>query len=320
MSGLRLPVWIHVADYDQAGDIARTTDALVYGGGPIMDLPELMVRHLRTATTAVKHGRPFLIEGVGIGPFRSRIVKATARALLQSATLIWCRAHWAAQDRILRGMPVTVVADPAFDYLAFCNKRVRRRGRVARVAVDEATDSQPGALRVGINLRPLWSKYADRRVDLRDLETRTVKTIAQALCRARESIGIPLHVVFFPMNADTYGFSDLSVGHALARETGPEIPVQVCEHELLVDEVRLLLSRLDVVVAMRFHAAVFALAAGLPTIGIDYRVGRPGKVADLFRERGLPDRLGHIDTLHADRLADQLCRLAAIQATAHPHR
>ena len=46
-----------------------------------------------------------------------------------------------------------------------------------------------------------------------------------------------------------------------------------------------LLRRLDAAVAMRFHAAVFALTQKVPLIGVDYFTGA-GKVSELLADQG----------------------------------
>jgi polysaccharide pyruvyl transferase WcaK-like protein len=96
--------------------------------------------------------------------------------------------------------------------------------------------------------------------------------------------------------------------------------LRICEHELLVDEVLCLLKRLDLVMAMRLHAAIFSLAADVPTIGIDYRVGRPGKVTELFVERGLARQVRRIDILDADWLAGQLVDSSRVAVAADRQR
>jgi polysaccharide pyruvyl transferase WcaK-like protein len=72
-----------------------------------------------------------------------------------------------------------------------------------------------------------------------------------------------------------------------------------------------LLDGLDLAVAMRFHASVFAFARGLPALGIDYSVGGRGKVGDLYRDRGLENRVERVDRFTAEWMVPRLAALAA---------
>lgn len=310
--GLDLPMRIGVASYESDAErVLKESDALVYGGGPVMDLPELVVQHLRAATTMRALGRPFLVEGVGIGPFRSRIVRGVARALLESASHVSVRGQASRRDPLLRHCQVEVGLDPAFDYL---KTRVRRltkvRERTSR-AIGWSTEADSDAVVIGINLRPLWKKYGGSEAHLRELHGRAIDSMIDGLIDAQRRIGRQVHAVFFPMNADVYGFSDLSVARALSQAAQGRLSLRVCEQELMVDEVLLLLSKVHLVVAMRLHAAIFGLAAGCPTIGIDYRVGRAGKVTELLSEHGLRNRVTRIDLLTPIWLGEQVAAAAA---------
>ncbi len=65
-----------------------------------------------------------------------------------------------------------------------------------------------------------------------------------------------------------------------------------------------LLGRCDAVLAMRYHAALFAMRAGVPTVGLSY----DPKVGALFADWGLPDRCLELSEAAADpqRIVDLL--------------
>jgi len=62
-----------------------------------------------------------------------------------------------------------------------------------------------------------------------------------------------------------------------------------------IDALLYLLRNLDMVLAMRFHACIFAMSQGRPTIGIDYDIGAGGKVLQLFRDRELVEDVRRLD-------------------------
>jgi polysaccharide pyruvyl transferase WcaK-like protein len=108
------------------------------------------------------------------------------------------------------------------------------------------------------------------------------------------------------MNSDQYGFSDLGLAYRLQKLLPAGFPLAVWETEPDVDAVTGFLGRMDAVVAMRFHAGIFALAAGVPTIGIDYSHGRPGKVSELFAGLNLGQSVCRVDGFTADWLVERL--------------
>jgi len=112
--------------------------------------------------------------------------------------------------------------------------------------------------------------------------------------------------VFYPMNAIQFGLSDLRSAYRLARCLGDDVDLRVWEGDASLDGVVALLRRLDVVVSMRFHATIFALAQELPVIGIDYRIGKRDKVASLLGDFGRDEDCTRIDQLTADWLCGRL--------------
>ena len=68
---LDTPVEVTVEEYsqDNAARLLQYVDAVVFAGGPLMDLPKQLVKHLYTVSLARRSGKPFMIEGIGAGPF-----------------------------------------------------------------------------------------------------------------------------------------------------------------------------------------------------------------------------------------------------------
>lgn len=311
---LTLPVPLEVVDAASPGlaEDLGPTDLLVHAGGPLMDLPRLLLRHLELAVAARRRGASVVLEGVGIGPFQRRASRALARRLCRTADQIRVRTPSALGDPVLPPGGGEVDRDPAFDYL-------ERRGRGPaldrlpageRKAVEQALGDRPG-LRVGVNLRPLWSRYArDPAADLETVAARFLDQLVDGMERFETTAG-PTCWIYFAMNADRYGFSDLDIGWELAERAGGRARVTVLEHELGVDGMLHLLDGLELAIAMRFHANVFAFARGLPVLGIDYSVGGRGKVGELYRDRGLEDRVERVDRFTTEWMVPRLTALAA---------
>jgi polysaccharide pyruvyl transferase WcaK-like protein len=57
---------------------------------------------------------------------------------------------------------------------------------------------------------------------------------------------------------------------------------------------------------MRLHATIFALSQRIPTLGIDYTQPGPGKVAEMFEDRGQPGSFVSINALRAGYICEWL--------------
>lgn len=257
------------------------------------------------------------LEGVGLGPWRGKLSRRLAGAILRRAGSIRVRDAAAATDPLLRGRAVAVENDPAFDYLAMRREPTRLRTAEQRAINLALPAVDAGTLTIGLNLRPLWRKYFTCSArQARGQYDAFLDQLAQG-CRqiAERHAAVEPAFVFFAMNADHYGFSDLSVAEDLRRRLDPVVSYRVTECELGVDAALTLIRRCHLILAMRYHAVIFSLSQGRPTLGIDYQLGGRGKVARLMTDRGLDDALTSIDTMtpgwfadHADRVAASLDR------------
>lgn len=272
-----------------------------------MDLPELLVEHLETLQISKTERVPFVFEGIGVGPFRLMPSQFIASELLAAASQVSVRSSDAANHPALRGRAVPVEQDPAFDYLATRTKEAFSVPLDERTGMEELFQDTQGKRIVAINLRPLWSKYGGRsQTQVEEVERQVLKTLSEALLRISEEI--PVCAIFFPMNADQYGFSDLTVAAKLGRYVH-DVDYRVWKGEPGIDAVLTFLSRADAVIAMRFHACIFALSRGCPTLGIDYSLDGVGKVGRLMQERGLSDSFMSVATMDPNRLVTHLRRL-----------
>jgi polysaccharide pyruvyl transferase WcaK-like protein len=311
VSCLELPVSVDVIAYepDAISTALGHADLLVHAGGPLMDLPDVLIRHLNAAASATRRALPFVLEGIGYGPFRNRASAAAAHAILELATEVTVRGEDA--GRRLRGLgcDAVVTRDPAFDYLETRRTLTRLKETDAR-GITALLEGSPESVRIGINLRPLWKKYgAGSATRTGDVEKAFLRWTAAELGAASRRSERPLTFVFWPMNADQYGFSDLTVATRLRDLLDHEVTFRIWETEPDVDAVLALLRGLDAAVTMRFHASVFALSQQVPAIGVDYQLDGTGKVGELFTAHPQGEALS-IQDLTPGRLTERLLHIA----------
>jgi polysaccharide pyruvyl transferase WcaK-like protein len=124
--------------------------------------------------------------------------------------------------------------------------------------------------------------------------------------RFANSSARPVSFVFFPMNPIQSGMSDLASAYRLFRLVGHELDFRVWEADPDVDGVLYFLRRVHAAITVRFHASIFALSQGIPTIGVDYFPGVGGKVLELFSDLQREDDARVMDALTAEWVAERL--------------
>ena len=313
---IRTPVKVTVKEYlfSEIDASIDHVDAVVFAGGPFIDLPKQLVRHLYAATLAKLRNMPFIMEGVGPGPFPRLASKVTARRIISLADVIAVRTRDNANAAIIEGMDFSIGRDPAFDYLETRNKAELEIGAEECGQLDRLLQGAEGRPVIGINLRPIYHHYtvgvknADKANYTSMVEDRFEQRMGAALTNfSRNAARKPIYILF-PMNAVQFGLSDLKSAWRLGQHLGDDVDYRVWEADASLDAVVALLRRSDAAITMRFHATIFALSQGVDAIGVDYRIGKRDKVAAVLSDAGKGDQCARIDELTTEWLEGQLAR------------
>jgi len=303
VSGLSIPVTITVEPYeayrvDRALDDA---DALVLAGGPIFDSPRILAKHIASVHSARIRGRPFFVERVGIGTTWRRPSSWLARSILGLAESISVRSSESAHHPLLSGLSPQITRDPAFDYLETHLRELDKR------AVGALTAGAEGAVLIGVNLRPAHDEHAaPGKAAPQALSDDLIESLSTALIKFAAKTHRPVRYIFFPMNAVQHGMSDMSAAFQLHRAVGNRIDLRVWEGNPGLDGVLHLLRKLDLVIAMRLHAAIFSMSQGLPVLGLDYFQGKGGKLTELFYDSGRSDWTRTTEAFEVDWLVNKI--------------
>jgi polysaccharide pyruvyl transferase WcaK-like protein len=317
---LETPVDVSVAEYEQAtvAELLQQVDGVVFAGGPLMDLPKQLVRHLFTVSLARRQDKPFVLEGIGAGPFLRRPSAWTARRVVRMAERISVRTSDDGRAPLVRGSRVEVGRDPAFDYLETRGAELTRLPPVDQEWLDRLLEDTEGRVTVGLNLRPNRPPFtvgvaAHKRAEYTSLvETRFEERLAETLRRFHKASPRAPRFIFFPMNAIQFGLSDLRSAYRLKRLLRGDVDLRIWEGDASIDGVVALLRRLDVAITMRFHATIYALAQKRPVIGIDYRIGIRDKVAALLGDFGQDENCARVDEMTSEWLFGRLAALSGL--------
>ncbi|MEQ5767638.1 polysaccharide pyruvyl transferase family protein [Halomonas sp. H33-56] len=301
---LSLPVDIEVINESERWRFLRSVDMVVYGGGPLMELPLHLLKHFSTLYVAKKRRGLFCtLEGVGIGPLKTKLSSHIVKKMLGLCDSVVVRTEASADFCKNNNQPYILKSDPAFDYLEY-----RRKSLVSTKSDENKIVVKDSMISVAINLRPLWAKYSfSPSKNLEELQKEYIVELSQFLKMFYDENNGNVNFSFFPMNADQYGMSDFDVAYDLRDEMGHlGMKLNIWHEEPGVDEAMEFLRKQDLVVAMRFHACIFALSINKNNvISLDYQVGKDGKVTDVMRAHSENlDGIFRIDNLESSKLLE----------------
>ena len=248
---------------------------LVFGGGSLLqDVTSFrsLLYYQALLALALLLGRPVVIYANGLGPIRSRLGRLLTGFLLRHARLVSLRDRhsWEEARRLGVRDPV-LTADPAFLLSPAPAEEL------AAIKRAEGWDTLPRP-RVGVAPRP-WPS-----------SPQFVSELAAALdTLARRGST----VVFLPMQ-HPQDMTVIAEVQAAMREPSRVLMGRYTPRQLMA-----LAGELDLVIGMRLHALIFAVAAGVPVVGVSY----DPKVESFLDEVGCP-QAGTPSHLKADRLVE----------------
>ncbi len=266
------------------------SDAVLLGGGSIFfdywgcDAASVLTpRHQGVslwtglALLAAADDIPVVIYDVGVNPLR------TPDGLLMTKTAFELASGITVRDAGSKGL-AGVWGVPA--------ERIHVTGDPAiQVQLPAAPGSQLGPDRpgpvLGVAIRQ-WDGGIDAEVWAQSLATAVDAHLER---HGGHVVFVACHrTVRWPLTDDA-----AAAAQVIERMASPERATSVAADSPWQDRAALL-AGCDAVLAMRYHAALFALRAGVPTVGLSY----DAKVANLFAEWGLPDSCLTLEAAAAD--------------------
>lgn len=252
----------------------KDSQLLLWAGGPLMELPVVLSRNYYFIRKALSLGVRFEMEGIGYGPINSFYGKCITGKILSKAHYLTTRSERDFKNVVSPIKSKDYLYDPAFDYLRLLHNDlgidIACLKRIDKLFAGEHTGV------IALNIRPLWGRYGN----VEDFNSELfMDELVKLVCTLDQN---GLKTIFFPMNADRYGFSDLEVAYNLKDKLPKDSSFTIWETEPSINELVFFLRKVDVALCMRFHAVIFAKSQNVQTIGIDYSLSGKGKVSTLF--------------------------------------
>jgi polysaccharide pyruvyl transferase WcaK-like protein len=225
-------------------------------------------------------------------------------------------ARWLVR-RVLAGSQTVVLREDRSRRLA---ERLGVPAGVLRTAPDMAFAIAPAQSPLvediltteGLRNRP-FAVFAVRRHPYRGdaSSSQMVRTLGRAARRMLDEGVVEQVVVVAHTVGPTPVEDDREISHRLAETIGHAAPV--IERDLTAPELAALYGHAEVVVSVRLHAALLALAGGTPAYAISYFTA---KTEGVMAELGMADRVGSFDDLDEHEVFERARALVGEDVTA----
>ncbi|MFL6195927.1 MAG: polysaccharide pyruvyl transferase CsaB [Thermoanaerobaculia bacterium] len=281
---------VHRDDLPAVVEVMRGSDLVVLGGGGLLqdywDVPTENVLTPRSGglpfyagfpILAALLGKPAMVYAVGVGPLATEEGRRLARGVFEMSAGATVRDEGSLALLAELGVKAGLAADPAFGLAPAPDERLD--------ALWAELGLEPGERPVGICLRP-WTFHGE------GWEAEVAAGLDRFLASSRERL------LFLPFQAD----EDVPAHRRVLSALQARDRAVVLERTLPPAELAGLVRRCGRVLAMRYHAALFGLAGGVPVAALAY----DPKVHALFAEAGLEDSALPPDAWTADAIAAAL--------------
>ncbi|MEW5865613.1 MAG: polysaccharide pyruvyl transferase CsaB [Bacillota bacterium] len=249
-----------------AGELAGADLFISGGGGLLQDVTSSrsVPYYLGLVAMAKFMGKPVFFYSQGVGPLRLRASRLLVRLVANRADAITVRD--AASRDVLESLgvtrpPVHVTADPAF---GLALQPSVRRGR--DILTSEGVPVNAGPL-VAVSVRP-WAAMPGH-----------LEAVARAADEAVRSFGAT--VVYVPF---------YKPGDAVVSRAGSELMRErsyVLKGDYSPQEIMSIIRDVDIVIGMRYHSLVFAVASATPFVAVSYDPKIEGLLETVGERAGL---------------------------------
>ena len=287
---------VTIVTMEEAFANLHTADLLLFGGGPLMGLSEL--GYIDVLFDLAKcNNIPTATAACGVGPIRTAFYRRSITRILNNTELRIYRDHQSKHIAQSIGINVKedfVSEDPAFIWLNKSFATLKNPGNRQHIVKYSAP-----TLLLALRDYP-WQQYGSH---LTESENQIIqRKYEQAIidtCRLLVFKLPNLRILLFPMCTNHFGGDDRWFYRRLfnqAEHLHSHLDYSFLNEELNpIDYVPAFLKS-HASISMRFHSVVFSKALNLPTMAIDYTLGK-GKVANLVQRHQIPcQNIQHLDS------------------------
>ena len=254
---------------------AWSSDEVVMGGGPLMDLQELGII-LAAFAVAAANGKRRVVYGCGVGPLQDVFCIDAAKRILTLADEITLRdqASVAYAAELSGRRDIRCVGDPAANYV---------RSRRSALSQPE----QRPVLACFLREWPAGYRGSRSVEEYNQLKDRFERNLGNQIRRVCEAKG--LRPALYSMHCFFEGCDDRRYNSRFARQHLQGLDPLVELRPSSVDSIIQSMREATACISMRFHSVLFAHTLGVNYLAIDYTLG--GKVQGFLNDQQATDRM-----------------------------
>lgn len=253
----------------------KNTSLLVSGGGSLLQdvtSTRSLLYYLAVIFLGKFYRKPIMIYANGIGPINGSFNRFLTKFLLNRVDLITLRdldSYDYLNKMGVYNKNIEVTADPVFTLKPIDENQIKK------ILLDEKIPL--GKKYIGISLRK-WKKINNLEIIIREV-------IEDILDKYNvEVILIPMH---YP--------EDLTISEEIAKDIDSRC--HVLKNKYSVEEIMGIISKLDLIVAMRLHSLIYAACQEIPMVGLVY----DPKVDGLLKSLGMENKVD-VESLEKEEL------------------
>jgi colanic acid/amylovoran biosynthesis protein len=239
------------------------------------------------------YGKPIVLYATSVGPFRIRWRRAFRRYTFRCFDRVIVREERSAgylRDLLGNSVKIEVTADSAMQHM------VEPLSKDKWVALDKGKHDRRVLMVSAFDGKYSKDQNSEEKRDVYD------KAIVAAVTHIAD--GHEWHVVFVPQLHDS-PHRDAPYLERLAGSLPASVSSEVLDDQLNSYEQRQRFASADLVLAGRYHPAVFAVAAEVPVLCIPYE----HKAAGLMEAAGLDEYIVPIEEVTTERLVEAISRV-----------
>ena len=269
----------------------QQSNAVLSTGGDIFSSTYgSLARHLAPLKLAASLAKPIFLVGHSIGPFENQSEYNAFSKTMKYVQLITVRESLSLrylEDMKLKDTRIELTADPAFCLEPkmeqveniFRSYNIPRGKTLVGVAPSQGISYFSGI------------PYKNHLNDLLEL----LKFLIELNC----------HVVLLPhVHLSSVFHDDRIICERLYRKLGFPEKVTVISLTHSAEEIRAMVSKFDLMIAERMHAAIASLSQNVPTFVVGYSVKAEGILGDIFGFDSLEDYMISVKKMEAEKLKE----------------
>ncbi len=283
-SKLRFP--LNRAEREIANAYADASIVVACGGGLLGGHHVGSLLHVYGTYFAKLLGKPTIIYGQSIEPFKSKIISLPTQFMLNRVDLITVREEFSLDYlKALAIRPKTILTADA----SFLVKSIPTDKSMKLLAEEGVRQSQRPL--IGITVRE-WDFPGTSDASFRFANyVQVIKETAEWLISNKKA-----KILFFPQVIYPPKDDDTTVSHEIASRIGQKRNVSVLTKDYSPQELKGAIGQMDLFIGTRMHSNIFSLSMGVPTIAISYQKKTDG----IMKMLGMADYVLDIADLRFD--------------------